>query len=114
MEYHRKHPNKRKGDRVLETWSTADYIAIAVRSQNISDDWARPSDQLGFLRLDIRSDPSGHPFCVVKRDSIILVVDYLHPDSAGCTLQSTQDIDSGRIESGDIEFSPRSDYWCTF
>jgi|ERR1700686_1191987 len=111
MEYHREHPNERKGDRVLETWSTADYIALAVRSQKSSGDWARPSDQLGFLRLDIRADSWGHPFCVVQRGGNILVIDYLAPGPARCTLESTQNIDSTHIDSGDMVFSGRSDYW---
>jgi hypothetical protein len=111
MEYHRKHPNNRKGDRVLETWSTADYIALAVKSQKISGDWARPSNEFGFLRLDIRSDPSGHPFCVVQQGGNIFVVDYLQSDSARCTLESMQNIDAANIQSGDMEFSGRTDYW---
>jgi hypothetical protein len=111
MEYHRAHPNKRKGDRVVETWSTADYIAQAVRSQKISGDWADFSDQLGFLRPDIKSDPSGRPSCVVQRGPNVLVIDFLSATSGPCTVESTQRIETARIESGDMEFSGRSDYW---
>ena len=40
MEYHRHHPDKRAGDTVLETWSTADYVAQAVAAAKIPGDWA--------------------------------------------------------------------------
>ncbi len=32
MEYHRDHPDKRNGDRVLEVQVTADYVAQAVEA----------------------------------------------------------------------------------
>src|ERR1700674_4653299 len=49
MEYHRDHPDDRRGDTVLDTWSTADYIALDVAKQKLKGDWAKPSDQLAFL-----------------------------------------------------------------
>jgi len=111
MEYHRQHPEKRRGDKVLEVWSTADYIAQAVASQRIPGTWARFSDQLEFLRPEIRSDTSGRPFCVVQTSASIVVVDYLSAGPASCTLRSTEALDTARIKSGDMEFSGRSDYW---
>lgn len=45
MEYHREHPDKRRGDSVLDTWSEADYIALAVTKQKSKGEWATPSDQ---------------------------------------------------------------------
>lgn len=111
MEYHRLHPESRRGDQVLETWSTADYIAQVVASQRISGTWARFSDQLDFLRPEIRIDASGRPFCVVQTSGGIVVVDYLSDVPATCTLQSTETLDTARIKSGDMEFSERTDHW---
>jgi len=48
VEYHRKHPNKRN-DGVTVTWSTADYVAMAIAKQNLQGEWAKPTDQLSFL-----------------------------------------------------------------
>jgi hypothetical protein len=111
MEYHREHPNKRAGDRVLETWSTADYIAQAVKGQGIVRDWAEFSDRLTFLKPAIQKDSSGEPFCVIQRNRTVLVIDYVHPSSGVCNLEAARTIDTSRIASGDMEFSARSDYW---
>jgi hypothetical protein len=111
MEYHRDHPNQRKADRVLETWSTADYIAQAVEEQKISHDWAEFSDHLPFLRPRIQNDVSGHPFCVVQENSNVIVIDYFQSKPALCTLDAAQGIDISRIPSGDVAFSGRSDRW---
>ena len=111
MEHHRLHPESRRGDKVLETWSTADHIAQAVASQRASGTWARFSDQLDFLRPEIRIDASGRPFCVVQANGGIIVVDYLLAVPANCTLQSAEALETSRIKSGDMEFSGRSDYW---
>jgi hypothetical protein len=111
MEYHREHPSKRAGDRVLETWSTADYIAQAVKGQNVVSDWAEFSNRLSFLKPAIQKDPSGEPFCVIQRDRTVLVIDYVQPGSGVCNLEAARGIDTSRIASGDMEFSGRSDYW---
>jgi len=111
MEYHRQHPEKRRGDEVLETWSTADYVAQAVASKRISGDWARFSDQLQFLRSEIRRNTSGRPFCVVQTSDSIVEVDYLLNVPTSCTQQSTEALDTARIKSGDMEFSGQSNYW---
>ncbi len=109
MEYHRQHPDERRGDKVLEEWSTADYVAQAVAGQRISGNWARFSDQLEFLRPEIRNNASGHPFCVIQTSDRIVVVDYLSGVPPSCT--PTQIFDTARIKSGDMEFSGRTDYW---
>src|SRR6267378_609259 len=56
VEYHRKHPNKRN-DGVTVTWSTADYIAMAIAKQNLQGEWAKPTDQLSFLPDNLKLDP---------------------------------------------------------
>jgi hypothetical protein len=111
MEYHRDHPNKRKGNRVLETWSTADYIAQAVERQKISNDWAEFSDRLPFLGPSIQNDVSGQPFCVIQKNSNVIVVDYFQSRPALCTLDAARAIDISRIQSGDMAFSGRTDNW---
>lgn len=65
MEYHRQHSEERRGDAVLEVWSTADYIAQSVIEQHLVGDWAKMTDKL--KRID--------------------------------------------GNSGDMEFSGRTDYW---
>ena len=95
MEHHRLHPESRRGDKVLETWSTADYIAQAVASQRVSGTWARFSDQLDFLRPEIRIDASGRPFlCGSSQPCGIIVVDYLLAVPANCTLQSAEALET--------------------
>ena len=49
MEYHREHPDQRRGDTVLEVWSKADNIAQSVKKESIAGSWARFSDQFQFL-----------------------------------------------------------------
>jgi hypothetical protein len=77
MEYHRQHPDKRFGNPVLETWSTADYVAQSVVSAKIPGDWARFSDPLDLLKPAIQKNASGHAFCVVQRSGSIVVLSYL-------------------------------------
>ena len=109
MEYHRSHPDKRAGDRVLETWSTADYIAQTVRDRKISGNWSQWSDQMLFLTPAIQHDQSGQPFCVIQRHAEILVIDYFQPRPPTCG--SIPDIDRSLTRSGDMQFSGRTDYW---
>jgi len=112
MEYHRQHPEKRPGNTVLETWSTADYIAQAVADQKIPGDWARYTDQLAFLQPSLQKDSSGRPFCVVRRGLEIVVIKYVAPtQTPECTLQSIGNVDTPKIKSGEMEFSGRNDYW---
>jgi hypothetical protein len=112
MEYHRQHTEKRAGNPVLETWSTADYIAQAVADQKVSGDWARYTDQLPFLKPSLQKDLSGRPFCAVRRDREIVVIRYVaETKTKECTLQSAGHVDTGQIKSGDMEFSGRTDYW---
>lgn len=111
MEYHREHPDVRRGDPVLETWSTTDYIAQAVANANIPGNWASFSDRLDFLEQALRKNTSGQAFCVLQQSGSIIVLSYLTQRPTTCTLQSLQGIDTTRIPSGDMEFSGRSDFW---
>ncbi len=109
MEYHRQHPEKRRGDLVLEVWSTADYIAQSVIEQHSVGDWAATSDQLAFLP-DRLKRMGGKPFCVIQRSDVIEVVWYFSGPEK-CNLQSNFNASLSRIASGDMEFSGRTDYW---
>ena len=105
------HPEKRRGDTVLETWSAADYIAVDVAKQNLSGQWAKDSDQLSFLPASLRADPAGRPFCVVQRPDAILVLRFLEKKTGDCTVDGTKHIDIANIHTGDMEFSGRTDFW---
>src|SRR2546425_926635 len=73
VEYHRKHPNKRN-DGVTVTWSTADYVAMAIAKQKLEGEWVKPTDQLSFLPDNLKLDQNGRPFCAIQRaDSIIVL-----------------------------------------
>jgi hypothetical protein len=112
MEYNRQHPEKRPGDAVLETWSTADYIAQAAVDQKSPGDWAHSTDQLLFLQSSLQKDLAGRPFCIVRRGGEIVVIRYVaETQTPGCTLQSTGNADTAKIRSGDMEFSGPADYW---
>ena len=111
MEYHREHPDKRRGDSVLDTWSAADYVALAVARQKLKGDWATPSDQLPFLPADVKFDLEGRPFCVIQRAEAVIVLRFLSRTGGGCTLGTAKQIDISNINSGDMEFSRRTDYW---
>jgi hypothetical protein len=111
MEYHRQHPEKRRGNRVLETWSTADYVARGVASAKLPGNWARFSDQLDFLQPTIQKNSSGYPFCVTQQADSLVVLEYLRQPPPTCTVQSGQGIATSRIQSGDLEFSGRTDFW---
>jgi hypothetical protein len=110
VEYHRKHPNKRN-DGVTVTWSTADYVAMAIAKENLEGEWAKPSDQLSFLPDNIKVDTNGRPFCVIQRTDSIIVLAYWNKTQMECTLDATRHIDDSHIVSGDMEFSGRTDYW---
>jgi hypothetical protein len=77
VEYHRKHPNKRN-DGVTVTWSTADYVAMAIAKQRLEGEWAKPTDQLSFLPDNLKLDQNGRPFCVIQRADSIIVLAYLN------------------------------------
>ena len=54
MEFHRTHPDKRKGDQVLEVWSDADYIARSVAEHNSTGQWVAWSDRLPYLPENLK------------------------------------------------------------
>jgi hypothetical protein len=113
MEYHRQHPDQRRGDGVLDSWSQMDYIAVAVAGQNQEGDWASLSDHLPFLKDNLRLDLDGRPYCIVQTPDSIYVVRYLR-ESTKEPLNCSEDIahfSVPAIRSGDMEFSGRTDYW---
>jgi hypothetical protein len=77
MEYHRHHPEARPGDTLLDTWSTADYVAQAVATAKIPGDWAQFSDQLDFIKPTIQKNSRGYTFCVVQQAGSIVVLSYV-------------------------------------
>ena len=111
MEYHREHPGERRGDRVLETWSAADYIALSVAKQKLDGEWAKPSDELAFLQPALKMDSAGRPYCVIQEVEAIIVLDFFHASSPDCTLDFAKRLAIYKIHSGDMEFSGRTDYW---
>jgi hypothetical protein len=111
MEYHREHPEKRRGDSVLDTWSAADYIALDVTKQKLKGEWAKSSDQLDFLPTDLKIDSRGSPFCVIQTDEAIFVLSFLNKTTTDCTVDIAKRTDTSYIHSGNMEFSGRNDYW---
>lgn len=111
MEYQREHANHRRGDEVLETWSTMDYVAVAVARQKQPGEWAIPSNELPFLDQKLQRDSAGRPFCVIQVVSRVIVLRYLPNKPSVCTLDGTREIEASRVRSGDMEFSGRTDYW---
>jgi len=111
MEYHRAHPEKRRGDSVLDTWSAANYIAADVAKQNVPGQWATASDQLPFLPATLKEDSQGRPFCVIQRTDIIIVLRVLDKKNIDCTTDFAKGADVSKIQSGEMEFSGRIDYW---
>lgn len=111
MEYHREHPDKRRGDSVLDAWSAADYIALDVAKQKLKGEWAKPSDQLAFLPTNLKLDSAGRPFCVIQRGEAIIVLRFLDKTAMDCTLDTAKQLDISNIHTGDMEFSGRTAYW---
>ena len=112
MEAYRKNPGAFRGDKsVLETWSRSDYIAAAVTAQKRRGNWAEASDKLSFLEPKLRRDVTGHPFCVIQRDDRIAVLSIRSEKVPSCSPDLIKGIDLERINSGDMEFSGRTDYW---
>ena len=109
MEYHRKHPDQRHGDGVLEVWSQADYLAQAVANQHLSGSWAKMSDDLTFVPDHLKRY-ADKPFCVIQRPGMVRVVWYAG-GAEKCSPEATFNTDWWRVRSGDMEFSGRSDYW---
>jgi hypothetical protein len=111
MEYHREHPDQRRGDTVLEVWSKADYTAQSVEKESIAGSWARFSDQLQFLPETLKRE-NGKPFCVIQFPVMLLV---LWPPSQpfdSCTIYlAPAPHDVAEIKSGDMAFSGRTDSW---
>jgi hypothetical protein len=110
MEYHRQHPDKRKGDAVLEVWSDADYIAQAVAKINPAGHWAAWSDELSYLPDNLRNR-NGRPYCVIDSPPDTIVLWFVSSASATCNVNSADDVPLSNIQSGNLEFSGRSDYW---
>jgi hypothetical protein len=113
MEYHREHPDQRRGDTVLETWSKADYIAQSVSNEKITGSWAQFSDQLQFLPDSLKRE-NGKPFCVIQFPAMVLVLWPLAQPFQKCTIyMAPAPHDVGEIKSGDMQFSGRTDFGCT-
>jgi len=110
VEYHRKHPNKRN-DTVTVTWSTADYVAMAIAKQKLEGEWVKPSDELAFLPDNLKLDTNKRPFCVIQKADSIIVLAYWDKTPMVCTFDATKNINDSHIISGDMEFSGRTDYW---
>jgi hypothetical protein len=110
MEQHRVHPDNRRGDSVLDAWSEADYIALGVAEQKRREEWAKPSDQLAFLPADLKVDSGGRPFCVIQTDEDIIVLRVLGKTTSDCTLDTVKQINISKIQSGNLEFSGRTDF----
>lgn len=111
MEYHREHPERRRGDEVLETWSTADYIAVALEQQKLPGEWARQSTELPFLEDRLKNDSAGRPFCVIQTAGRIIVLRVLGSTPFVCRLEATNELEISSIRSGDMQFSGRTDFW---
>jgi len=112
METYRKKPKAFRGNKnVLETWSRADYIALAVAQQKKARNWAETSDKLDFLEPKLQHDISGRPFCVLRKDNYIVVLSIRSAEVPNCSMDLIKGIDIEHISSGDMEFSGRSDYW---
>lgn len=110
MEYHRAHPNKRQGDSVLEVWSDADYIAQLVNQQHPHGEWAQWSDTLSYLPKNLQSR-NGRPYCVFNSPEQILVFWFLSNQSGTCDQSSANAAQIAAVQSGDLDFSGRTDNW---
>src|ERR1700732_4660842 len=87
MEYHRTHPDKRRGDQVLEVWSDADYIAQSVVQHNSPNQWATWSDKLSYLPETLRTR-DGRPYCVINAPPDTIVLWFLSAAPANCDRSS--------------------------
>jgi hypothetical protein len=112
METYRKNPNVFHGNKsVLETWSRSDYIALAVAQQKRPRIWAESSDRLTFLDSKLQHDTTERPFCVIHEDDRIVVLSIRSAEFSICSSDLMKGVDIDRINSGDMEFSGRTDYW---
>lgn len=112
METYRKNPKVfHQNKSVLETWSRSDYIAVAVAEQNKPGNWAETSDKLTFLDPKVQHDTTGRPFCVIHQDDRIVVLSIRSDAVSACSLELLNGVDINRINSGDMEFSGRTDFW---
>jgi hypothetical protein len=112
MEFYRKNPKVFQGDkRVLETWSRADYVALAVIKQHIPGAWAASSDKLSFLDPASQHDPEGLPFCVLQQTNQIVVLSTRSKKALTCSSGLLKGLDLSRIDSGYLDFEENNDYW---
>jgi hypothetical protein len=112
MEAYRKKPDGfRESRNVLETWSRADYIALAVLKQKRQGNWAESSDKMEFLDAKLKLDTGGTPFCVIQQEGHILVLSIRSEPVSTCSMDLAKKINIDGIKSGDMEFSGRSDFW---
>ena len=112
MEVYRNNPKIFQGDKnVLETWSRADYLALAVARQHMPGTWVATSDKLTFLHQTLQHDPFGVPFCVIQQVDKVIVLTVLGKKAATCSPDLIKGIDLNGIDSGNMHFSGRSDYW---
>ena len=111
MEYHREHPDQRRGDTVLEVWSKADYIAQSVKKEGLAGSWARFSDQLQFLPENLKG-ANGKAFCVIQFPAMIVVLWPPLQPFDNCTIYlAPAPHDVAEIKSGEMRFSGRTDSW---
>lgn len=110
MEYHRTHPNKRSGDLVLEVWSDADYIAKLVNQQHSRTEWAQWSNTLPYLPKNLQ-ERDGRPYCVFNSSTLVLVFWFVTNREKTCEQSSASAAQIAGVQSGDLDFSGRTDYW---
>lgn len=111
MEKYRQDPKVFRGfPGVLENWSRMDYVGLAVAQQNTAGSWATTTDKLSYLQPKIQHDTHDKPFCVIHQQYEIVVLRTLS-ESATCSTELMAKLDTARIQSGDMEFSGRTDYW---
>lgn len=112
MEAYRKNPREFQGNKsVLETWSRSDYIAIAAAQQKRRGNWAETSDKLAFVERGLRYDITGRPFCVIQQDDYIAVLSNRSDRVPSCSPDLLKGLNIEGINSGDMQFSGRTDYW---
>ena len=60
---------------VLHIWSDIDYVLQAAEIDRSVDSWAKTADVFSNLDPAYRLDLGGEPYCVIKRKSLIVVLE---------------------------------------
>jgi len=102
LEAYQRNPEKVQADAKLsQAWFAASSLADAVFKNGPNGNWVQRADEMATAGTGNRTDPWGHPFCVLRRDDVVVIL------SAGPAAQATPTCKNVPLEASELARLPR-------